>query len=126
QGLAGAGLLEPARRHLRSAPMRLSVGDSLRLYSTAGGKARGVFGTVRYMSSENVARKFRVAGYLQKYGERRSAYFDGPGTKTRFGVVIETFRCSVVTLKPRSSPLVFLLLAVVKVRKYWLWSTMSK
>jgi len=28
---------------------------------------RPVFGTVRYMSSENTARKFRVAGYIRKF-----------------------------------------------------------
>ena len=29
---------------------------------------REIFGTVRYMSSENTARKLRVKGYLARYG----------------------------------------------------------
>jgi deoxyribodipyrimidine photo-lyase len=32
------------------------------------GPERPVFGTVRYMSSANTARKFRVKGYLERYG----------------------------------------------------------
>jgi len=37
-------------------------------YDRPWGPERPVFGTVRYMSSENTARKFHVAGYLRKYG----------------------------------------------------------
>ena len=37
-------------------------------YDRPWGPERPVFGTVRYMSSENTARKFNVAGYLRKYG----------------------------------------------------------
>jgi len=38
-------------------------------YDRPWGPERPVFGTVRYMSSENTARKFSVKGYLQEYGE---------------------------------------------------------
>lgn len=38
-------------------------------YDRPWGPERAVFGTVRYMSSENTARKFGVKGYLRKYGE---------------------------------------------------------
>jgi deoxyribodipyrimidine photo-lyase len=38
-------------------------------YDRAWGPERPVFGTVRYMSSANTARKFPVRGYLQRYGE---------------------------------------------------------
>lgn len=34
------------------------------------GPERPIFGTVRYMSSENTARKVRVRGYLERYGPR--------------------------------------------------------
>ena len=37
-------------------------------YDRAWGPERPIFGTVRYMSSENTARKFRVRGYLERYG----------------------------------------------------------
>jgi deoxyribodipyrimidine photo-lyase len=37
-------------------------------YDRPWGPERPVFGTVRYMSSENTARKFDVKGYLEKYG----------------------------------------------------------
>lgn len=37
-------------------------------YDRAWGPERPVFGKIRYMSSENTARKLRVAGYLQRYG----------------------------------------------------------
>jgi len=37
-------------------------------YDRPWGPERPVFGTVRYMSSENTARKFSVKNYLQKYG----------------------------------------------------------
>jgi deoxyribodipyrimidine photo-lyase len=37
-------------------------------YDRAWGPERPVFGKVRYMSSENTARKVRVKGYLDKYG----------------------------------------------------------
>ena len=38
-------------------------------YDRPWGPERPVFGTVRYMSSENTARKFSVKSYLRKYGE---------------------------------------------------------
>ncbi|HXX43939.1 MAG TPA: hypothetical protein VEJ38_04375 [Candidatus Acidoferrales bacterium] len=37
-------------------------------YDRPWGPERPVFGTVRYVSSENTARKFHVAGYLRKFG----------------------------------------------------------
>ena len=39
-------------------------------YDHPWGPERPVFGTVRYMSSENTARKFDVTGYLKKYTPR--------------------------------------------------------
>lgn len=38
-------------------------------YDRAWGPQRPIFGTVRYMSSENTARKVSVKKYLQRYGE---------------------------------------------------------
>jgi deoxyribodipyrimidine photo-lyase len=38
-------------------------------YDRPWGPERPIFGTVRYMSSENTARKMRVAGYLEKFAE---------------------------------------------------------
>lgn len=43
-------------------------------YDRPWGPERPVFGTVRYMSSENTARKFHVAGYLKKYGEDKTLF----------------------------------------------------
>jgi deoxyribodipyrimidine photo-lyase len=37
-------------------------------YDRPWGPERPIFGTVRYMSSENTARKVRVRGYLRRYG----------------------------------------------------------
>jgi len=37
-------------------------------YDRVWGPERPVFGKVRYMSSQNTARKLRVRGYLDKYG----------------------------------------------------------
>jgi len=37
-------------------------------YDRPWGPERPIFGTIRYMSSENTARKFSVKNYLQKYG----------------------------------------------------------
>lgn len=37
-------------------------------YDRAWGPERPIFGKIRYMSSENTARKLRVAGYLERYG----------------------------------------------------------
>jgi deoxyribodipyrimidine photo-lyase len=37
-------------------------------YDRAWGPERPIFGTVRYMSSENTARKMRLAGYLRRFG----------------------------------------------------------
>jgi deoxyribodipyrimidine photo-lyase len=36
-------------------------------YDRAWGPERPIFGKIRYMSSENTARKFKVKGYLQRY-----------------------------------------------------------
>jgi deoxyribodipyrimidine photo-lyase len=36
-------------------------------YDRPWGPERPVFGTVRYMSSENTARKVRVSGYIKRY-----------------------------------------------------------
>ena len=43
-------------------------------YDRPWGPERPIFGTVRYMSSENTARKFRVKGYLQKYGPQQRVH----------------------------------------------------
>jgi deoxyribodipyrimidine photo-lyase len=39
-------------------------------YDRPWGPERPIFGTIRYMSSDNTARKFDVKGYLEKYGPR--------------------------------------------------------
>lgn len=36
-------------------------------YNRAWGPERPIFGKIRYMSSENTARKLRVKGYLERY-----------------------------------------------------------
>ena len=36
-------------------------------YDRAWGPERPIFGKVRYMSSDNTARKFRVKGYVREY-----------------------------------------------------------
>jgi deoxyribodipyrimidine photo-lyase len=38
-------------------------------YDRAWGPERPIFGKVRYMSSENTARKMKVKGYLERYAE---------------------------------------------------------
>lgn len=38
-------------------------------YDRPWGPERAIFGTVRYMSSTNTAKKLRMKGYLQRYGE---------------------------------------------------------
>ncbi len=38
-------------------------------YDRAWGPERPVFGKIRYMSSDNTARKFKVRGYVEKYAE---------------------------------------------------------
>jgi deoxyribodipyrimidine photo-lyase len=43
-------------------------------YDRPWGPARPIFGTVRYMSSENTARKVRVKEYLQRNSTEASAY----------------------------------------------------
>jgi deoxyribodipyrimidine photo-lyase len=42
-------------------------------YDRAWGPERPIFGSVRYMSSDNTARKLDVKGYLAKYGSARTA-----------------------------------------------------
>lgn len=44
------------------------IGWVLGRYDRAWGPERPVFGTIRYMSSENTARKVRVKDYLRRYG----------------------------------------------------------
>ena len=39
-------------------------------YDRAWGPVRSIFGTIRYMSSENTARKLKVKGYLERYAPR--------------------------------------------------------
>jgi deoxyribodipyrimidine photo-lyase len=41
-------------------------------YDRPWGPERPIFGTVRYMSSENTARKFKLGAYLKKYGPQKS------------------------------------------------------
>ncbi|HEY3253134.1 MAG TPA: hypothetical protein VGJ91_04265 [Polyangiaceae bacterium] len=41
-------------------------------YDRAWGPVRPIFGTVRYMSSANTAKKLRLTKYLAKYGEQRA------------------------------------------------------
>jgi deoxyribodipyrimidine photo-lyase len=41
-------------------------------YDRAWGPERPIFGTVRYMSSDNTARKLSVKGYLARYGGARA------------------------------------------------------
>lgn len=43
------------------------IGWCLGIYDRPWGPERPIFGTVRYMSSENTARKFPVKGYLARY-----------------------------------------------------------
>jgi deoxyribodipyrimidine photo-lyase len=42
-------------------------------YDRPWGPERPIFGTVRYMSSENTARKFSVKNYIQKYSAAKQA-----------------------------------------------------
>lgn len=44
------------------------IGWVLGRYDRPWGPERPIFGTIRYMSSENTARKFSVKGYRQRYG----------------------------------------------------------
>lgn len=46
------------------------IGWSLGRYDRPWGPKRPIFGTIRYMSSGNTARKFKVDGYLAQYGGR--------------------------------------------------------
>ena len=39
-------------------------------YDRAWGPERSIFGKVRYMTSENTARKLKVKGYLERYAAR--------------------------------------------------------
>jgi len=43
-------------------------------YDRPWGPERPIFGTIRYMSSDNTARKLRVKDYLRKYGEQKTLY----------------------------------------------------
>jgi deoxyribodipyrimidine photo-lyase len=42
-------------------------------YDRPWGPERPIFGKVRYMSSANTARKFRLEGYLRRYGPRKAS-----------------------------------------------------
>ena len=50
-------------------PTAASSGSSAAT-TTPGARSAPVFGTVRYMSSENTARKLRVKDYLARYAEQ--------------------------------------------------------
>jgi deoxyribodipyrimidine photo-lyase len=57
-------------------------------FDRAWGPERPIFGTVRYMSSDNTARKFDVKPYLEKYGPASGgAETDGPPRTTGPGPV---------------------------------------
>jgi deoxyribodipyrimidine photo-lyase len=43
-------------------------------YDRPWGPERPIFGNIRYMSSDNTARKLRVKDYLRKYGEQKTLY----------------------------------------------------
>jgi deoxyribodipyrimidine photo-lyase len=43
-------------------------------YDRPWGPERPIFGTIRYMSSDNTARKLHVKDYLRKYGEQKTLY----------------------------------------------------
>jgi deoxyribodipyrimidine photo-lyase len=45
-------------------------------YDRAWGPERPVYGTIRYMSSDNTARKLHVKNYLRKYGDQETLYSD--------------------------------------------------
>jgi deoxyribodipyrimidine photo-lyase len=45
-------------------------------YDRPWGPVRPIFGTIRYMSSENTARKFELDGYLRRYAPAGAALFD--------------------------------------------------
>lgn len=48
-------------------------------YDRPWGPERPIFGTVRYMSSENTARKVRVAEYIRRYSAETLTRTEGPG-----------------------------------------------
>jgi deoxyribodipyrimidine photo-lyase len=43
-------------------------------YDRPWGPERPIFGTIRYMSSDNTARKLHVKDYLRKYGGQKTLY----------------------------------------------------
>ena len=43
---------------------------SLGRYDRAWGPERKIYGKIRYMTSENTAKKFKLGGYLEKYGSK--------------------------------------------------------
>lgn len=45
-------------------------------YDRPWGPEREIFGTIRYMSSDNTARKLRVKNYIARYGTRDAGLFD--------------------------------------------------
>ncbi len=54
-------------------------------YDRPWGPERPIFGTIRYMSSENTARKVRVTQYLRRYSEEALGWRCGRAEKTLFG-----------------------------------------
>ncbi len=45
-------------------------------YDRPWGPERPIFGNIRYMSSDNTARKLHVKNYLKKYGEQAALFGD--------------------------------------------------
>jgi deoxyribodipyrimidine photo-lyase len=45
-------------------------------YDRPWGPERPIFGNIRYMSSDNTARKLHIKNYLKKYGEQENLYSD--------------------------------------------------
>ena len=54
-------------RNADNRPPPENVKDSLCRYDRPSGPERPIFGLIRYMSSENIARKFSVKNYIRKY-----------------------------------------------------------
>jgi len=45
-------------------------------YDRAWGPERSIFGKIRYMTSENTARKFKVKNYILKYSQPQSSQLE--------------------------------------------------
>ena len=62
-----------AGRSTGATPTRPAACSGASAATTArGGRSGPIFGTVRYMSSENAARKHRLRGYLSRFGPRQA------------------------------------------------------